>query len=129
MMNQIAEASPQFKARIAGVFYLVTFVGGMVAWILGRRLGVYFYAANTLTPQNVYKDTGLTLTHPNPMTLEASARVPEFYCADGSIRARRGVPRELHSRVNHAVSQNPGNFIDVARSPGDIGYVPSVEQE
>jgi len=49
---------------------------------------VYFYQANTLTPQNVFKDTGLTLPHPNPITLDASARVPEFYCADGSIRCR-----------------------------------------
>lgn len=47
-----------------------------------------FYQANSLTPQNVFKDTGLTLPLPNPITLDASGRVPEFYCADGNIRAR-----------------------------------------
>ena len=47
-MSPIAEASPQFKARIAGVFYLVTFIGGMFALVLGRKLGVYFYAANVI---------------------------------------------------------------------------------
>src|SRR5438128_9729948 len=42
----IAEASPRTKARIAGVFYLITFLAGIVALLFGRRLGVYFYAAN-----------------------------------------------------------------------------------
>ncbi len=49
---------------------------------------LYFYQANTLTPQNVYADTGLSIVLPNPVTLDASGRVPEFYCADGNIRAR-----------------------------------------
>ena len=45
----IAEASPRFKARMAGVFYLLTFVGGVFASVFGRRPGVgYFYAANLL---------------------------------------------------------------------------------
>ena len=47
-MSPIAEASPQVKARIAGVFYLVTFIGGVFALVLGRKLGVYFYAANVI---------------------------------------------------------------------------------
>jgi microcystin-dependent protein len=49
---------------------------------------LYFFQANTLIPQNVYSDTGLSLALPNPITLDAAGRVPEFYCADGSIRAR-----------------------------------------
>lgn len=56
------------------------------ALLAGGKL--YFYQAGTLIPQSVFKDTGLTLPHPNPIELEASARVPEFYCADGTIRAR-----------------------------------------
>jgi hypothetical protein len=49
MMKPIAESSPRFKARIAGVFYLVTFVAGVFALVFGRRLGVvYFYAANLI---------------------------------------------------------------------------------
>ena len=47
--DRIAEASPLFKARMAGVFYLVTFVAGVFALLFGRRPGVvYFYAANLI---------------------------------------------------------------------------------
>lgn len=49
---------------------------------------VYFRAANSDTPQNAFQDTGLTIVHPNPITLGASGRVPMFYVADGSIRCR-----------------------------------------
>ena len=49
MTKSNAEASPRFKARMAGVFYLITFVGGSIALAFGRRLGVYFNAANVLT--------------------------------------------------------------------------------
>lgn len=49
---------------------------------------VYWYQANTLIPQLAYSDSGLTLPLANPYTLDGSARVPEFYCADGSIRVR-----------------------------------------
>ncbi|HZP76568.1 MAG TPA: hypothetical protein VFB45_10530 [Pseudolabrys sp.] len=49
---------------------------------------LYFYQANTLIPQNAFADTGLSVALPNPITLDASGRVPEFYCADGNIRAR-----------------------------------------
>lgn len=57
----------------------------------GRPLSggkLYFFQAGTLTPQNAYQDTGLTLAHPNPITLDASGRVPSFYLADGSIKIR-----------------------------------------
>lgn len=56
------------------------------ALLAGGKL--YFFQANTLIPQNVFADVGLTLTLPNPITLDAAGRVPEFYCADGNIRAR-----------------------------------------
>jgi microcystin-dependent protein len=52
----------------------------------GGRL--YFYQANTTTPQNAFKDTGLTLPHPNPIVLDSKGRVPAFYLADGAIRVR-----------------------------------------
>jgi len=42
------EASPRFKARLAGAFYLVTFLAGFSALALGRKLGVYFFAANLI---------------------------------------------------------------------------------
>lgn len=48
----------------------------------------YTFQATTTTPQTVYKDTALTLPHPNPITLDAYGRIPAFYAADGSIRCR-----------------------------------------
>src|SRR3989442_15974847 len=37
MMERIAEASPRLKARIAGVFYLLTFLtGGVALFVRGR---------------------------------------------------------------------------------------------
>jgi microcystin-dependent protein len=57
----------------------------------GRPLSgglLYFFQSGTSTPQNAYKDPGLTLAHPNPMTLAADGRVPAFYLADGSIKIR-----------------------------------------
>ena len=47
-----------------------------------------FYQANTTTPQLAYKDVGLTLPHPNPITLDGAGRVPSFYLADGLVRVR-----------------------------------------
>ncbi|WP_051978290.1 DUF4386 domain-containing protein [Edaphobacter aggregans] len=49
MMERIAEASPHLKARIAGVFYLLTIIMGVLAVVLtGRRLVVYGDAANLI---------------------------------------------------------------------------------
>lgn len=39
MMGRIAEASPRFKARMAGVFYLLTFLTGGFALFVQGRLG------------------------------------------------------------------------------------------
>jgi hypothetical protein len=52
----------------------------------GGRL--YFYAAGTDSPQNAYKDDGLTLVHPNPIILASDGRIPQLYFADGSIHVR-----------------------------------------
>ncbi len=49
---------------------------------------LYFYQAGTTTPQSAFKDAALTLPHPNPITLDASGRVPAFYLADGAIKVR-----------------------------------------
>ncbi len=48
-MERIAEASPRFKARIAGFFYLLTFVTGALALVfVGRGLVAYGDAANLI---------------------------------------------------------------------------------
>jgi hypothetical protein len=48
MMERIAEASPRFKARLAGVFYLLTMLTGVFAAVFGRRVEGLFYAANLI---------------------------------------------------------------------------------
>src|SRR6266403_4503101 len=59
---------------------------------LGRPLAggkLYLVQAGTnSTPQNGYQDAALTIPLPNPITLDASGRVPAFFLADGSIKIR-----------------------------------------
>jgi len=45
-------------------------------------------AGTTATPQNCYQDSGLTLAWPNPITLDSAGRIPQIFCADGSIKIR-----------------------------------------
>ena len=47
MKERIAEASPRFKARIAGLFYLLTFLTGGISSLVGGRLVVSGDAAGT----------------------------------------------------------------------------------
>lgn len=57
----------------------------------GRPLSgglLYFFVASTTTPQSAFQDTALTIVYPNPITLDASGRVPMFYLADGNIKIR-----------------------------------------
>jgi hypothetical protein len=50
---------------------------------------LYFYQAGTVsTPQNAYQDTALSLVLPNPLTCDASGRLPQFFLADGAIKIR-----------------------------------------
>lgn len=49
---------------------------------------LYFYAANTTTPQDSFLDQGLTIKNPWPLAADNSGRVPMFYLADGSIHVR-----------------------------------------
>lgn len=45
-------------------------------------------AGTTSTPQNCYQDSGLTIPWPNPITLDSAGRIPQLFCADGSIKIR-----------------------------------------
>lgn len=45
-------------------------------------------AGTVLTPQNAYRDTGLTSALPNPLTCDASGRLPQWFVADGTIKLR-----------------------------------------
>ena len=55
--------------------------------LIGGKL--YFYQAGTVaTPQNAYQDSALTIALPNPITLDAAARVPQLFLADGTIKIR-----------------------------------------
>lgn len=87
-------------------------------FLAGGRL--YFYAANTSTPQSAYKDTGLTLPHPNPIVLDASGRVPSFYLADGSIRVR------LNNKAG-VVQFDEANLLVIGPSTGGGGGGTSVD--
>jgi hypothetical protein len=49
MKDGIAEASPRFRAKIAGVFYLLTFLAGGVALFFCGSFVVFCYAAATAT--------------------------------------------------------------------------------
>jgi hypothetical protein len=48
----------------------------------------FIQAGTTSTPQNCYQDTALTLAYSNPLTLDAAGRVPQVFCADGTIKIR-----------------------------------------
>jgi hypothetical protein len=69
MMDRIAELSPRFKARIAGGFYLLTFVAGALALaVVNARLianltATASYIAVTLLFYNIFKlvNRGLSL--------------------------------------------------------------------
>lgn len=45
-------------------------------------------AGTVATPQNGFQDTALTIPLPNPITLDAAGRIPQFFLADGSIKVR-----------------------------------------
>lgn len=79
----------------------ISIAGAQQFDVLGRLLGggqvKWIQAGTTSTPQNAFYDAGLTLPLPNPYTLDADARIPFHYLADGQIKVRitdkNGVPR------------------------------------
>lgn len=49
---------------------------------------LYVYDAGTSTPAATYTDFGLTTEHPFPIAADSAGRIPAFYVADGTYRAR-----------------------------------------
>ncbi len=68
MMKRIAEASPRLKARIAGAFYLITFVTGILALVFvnGRLIADLIadacYIAVTLLFYSIFKPVNRNLS-------------------------------------------------------------------
>ena len=69
MTERITETSPRFKARIAGVFYLLTFLTGGVALFVRGRLGLVAgliagacYIAVTLLFYDIFKPVNRSLS-------------------------------------------------------------------
>lgn len=84
-------------ATVAGLLS-PAFASGTIPYSLSQQLDqygkplagchLYLFAAGTTTPQNGYRDSALTLVLPNPLTCDAAGRLPQFFLADGSIKAR-----------------------------------------
>jgi hypothetical protein len=68
MMEWIAEASPRLKARIAGVFYLITFVAGVLALVsangrlVANLVATVCYVAVTLLFYDLFKPVGRNIS-------------------------------------------------------------------
>src|SRR5690242_13738459 len=54
--------------------------------LVGGKL--YIFQTATTTPQSAYSDSGLTAALSNPITLDSSGRIPQFFLADGTIKVR-----------------------------------------
>jgi microcystin-dependent protein len=98
---------------------------GTVAFSLSQQLDQYgkplsgcllytIQAGTTSTPQNSYKDTALTLVHPNPMVCDAFGRLPQFFLADGQIKIR------LTDKLGNAVLTQD-NILVIGPSSGGGG--------
>jgi hypothetical protein len=82
---------------------------------------LYIIQAGTIsTPQNAYQDTALSILMPNPMTLDAAGRIPQFFLADGQIKVRL-------QNVNGVVKFQQDNLLVIGPSAGGGGGGGSVD--
>lgn len=83
----LACISPSFAAGTIPGISMTQQLDELAHPLIGGKLYL-IQAGTTSTPQNCYQDTALTLAYPNPVTLDASGRVPQLFCADGNIKVR-----------------------------------------
>jgi hypothetical protein len=98
MMEVVADASPQFKARVAGVFYLLTIVAGALALVFVRGrlvanlIATACYIAVTLLFYDIFK--------PVNRRLSLLAAVVSFLgCAIGTLSAFHLAPVHINPLV------------------------------
>lgn len=62
--------------------------------IVGCKLNIYV-VGTTATLQSIFSDFGLSLPLPNPLTCDATGRLPSFYLADGQVHVNLTDPGGL----------------------------------
>lgn len=77
-------------------------------------------AGTVSTPQNPYQDANLTLVMPNPITLDAAGRIPQFFLADGYIKIRL-------TDVNGVTQLAADGILVIGPSAGGGGGGPSID--
>jgi len=79
---------------------------------------LYSFQAGTLNPQNAFRTAALTAgtEYPNPLTLDASGRVPQMFYADGVVRLiltnKEGVAQFDYDNVPVIGSSGGGGGVD-----------------
>ena len=115
----------------------ISLAGAQQFDVLGNLLGgakiYWIQAGTTSTPQNAYYDTGLVSPLPNPYTLDADARIPFHYLADGQIKVRivdaNGVTRFEQDNIlviGPSSGGGGGGGVDPTTvfAPGDVLWLP-----
>ncbi len=88
--------------------------------LVGCKL--YLYAANTSTPVDAFREITLTNKHPWPIDADGSGRLPAFWLADGSYRARLTTSAGV-------VIFDEANVAAIGASSGGGGFVDSTPVE
>ncbi|MBI1876142.1 MAG: DUF4386 domain-containing protein [Acidobacteria bacterium] len=99
MLKRMTEASPRLTARIAGLFYLVTFVTGAYALFVGGRLG---FAANLIATASYLAVTRLFYDIFKPVNRSLSllaAFVSVAGLANGALSMVHIVPAYINTLV------------------------------